>query len=719
MFDQLQKDAKAAGKDIGDGLQKGFKEGEQASGKAKKQIGEDLDKTAKKAKESGTEAGTGFGSGMADATSAALSGGNPLEGLMDQVSSAAPVVGAAAVGIGAALMAGINSAIERQTVGATLAGQLGGGADEARHFGQLAGKVYAEGYGDSLEAAAEGIRAVVQNRLVKATDPAEAISRMSELAMTAATVTGETADAVARAAHQMLVTGLSKSAEEAFDTIVAGTQKGLNASEDLLDTLTEYSTKFRDLGLNGQQALGLISQALDAGARDTDTAADALKEFAIRAQDGSASTARGFATIGLNADQMGASIAHGGRFAKAALEQTLDGLRNIHDPLLRDQAAVDLFGTKAEDLGDALYSMDLKTAAKQFGDLAHATDAASTVMETNAQKTSKAWKEFGQGFSNVVDTVGGKLYDTGGALAMLLGTAEKVSGTPVAPKGLEGLENLNGRLGSVTKGWLAEADAISNVTMTLEKNIAKHREAAGAFISAQEGQIKYQKAIDDASQSLKDNGKTLDIHAEKGRNNEQALLDLASAAYTNVDAMEKNGAAAIDVQAAMIDARQQFIAVATQMGMTRDQAAQMANQLRLIPGDYEAKVGMDASGFYAVGAGVQATLRQFSKGVTIPIGGKAGSSLGFATGGAVGHAAEGGPRGNRVVVGEHGPEFVDLAPGSTVHSNPDSQRMMAMAGGGGRVDVNVNFGGNLDGVFASAFMKLCSDGAIRIEAITR
>jgi hypothetical protein len=61
-------------------------------------------------------------------------------------------------------------------------------------------------------------------------------------------------------------------------------------------------------------------------------------------------------------------------------------------------------------------------------------------------------------------------------------------------------------------------------------------------------------------------------------------------------------------------------------------------------------------------------------------------------GGPVSAAAGGGPRGGRVLVGEHGRELVDLAPGSMVHSNPDTERMLA-AGGHGGPPVFV-FGGN-------------------------
>lgn len=57
-----------------------------------------------------------------------------------------------------------------------------------------------------------------------------------------------------------------------------------------------------------------------------------------------------------------------------------------------------------------------------------------------------------------------------------------------------------------------------------------------------------------------------------------------------------------------------------------------------------------------------------------------------AHGGVTGHwgrAATGGARSNMTLVGEQGPELIDLAPGSHVRSNADSRRLMAQGSGGG------------------------------------
>lgn len=65
--------------------------------------------------------------------------------------------------------------------------------------------------------------------------------------------------------------------------------------------------------------------------------------------------------------------------------------------------------------------------------------------------------------------------------------------------------------------------------------------------------------------------------------------------------------------------------------------------------------------------------------------GAAKKFLGFAHGGVVGRAAEGGPRSNLTMVGEQGPELVDLAPGSRVRTNSDSRRLMSQGNSGGQM----------------------------------
>ncbi|MFD7257819.1 phage tail tape measure protein [Streptomyces sp. NPDC059874] len=311
--------------------------------------------------------------------------------------------GAIAVGIGAGLAEAINQGAQTDV----LAAQLGASPEEAKKLGKAAGQVYSSGYGESIEEANAALKSLWQQGLVPAGATADEMSKISKQALSVSTVLGEEVGPTANAVGQMLKTGMAKNAQEAFDILVVGAQNGANKSEDLLDTFNEYSTQFRKLGLDGQTAMGLIQQGLQGGARDADIVADTFKEFSIRAIDGSKTTVDGFKAIGLSADDMADKIAKGGPSAEQALGLTLDKLRAIKDPAERSAAAVNLFGTQAEDMGDALYALDVDTAVEGLGKVDGAAKAAGDTMHDNA---STKLKEFTRGLTQgVVEFLGSKV----------------------------------------------------------------------------------------------------------------------------------------------------------------------------------------------------------------------------------------------------------------------------------------------------------------------
>lgn len=309
------------------------------------------------------------------------------------IGKAAAIGGAAA---GAALMAGIDQVIEQSKPIALLSAQLGAGTPIAAQAGKAAGAVYAKGVVGSMEDATDAVKAAVQNALVPPDASSGAIAKVADQITNLSTVMGEDAGRVSQAVSQMLRTGMAKSATEAFDILQSGVENGVNKSEDLLDTFNEYPTQFRKLGLSGQAAMGLLSQGLKAGARDSDTVADALKEFSIRAVDGSKTTAAGFKLIGLNGKTMGEQMAKGGKSASNGLALTLAKLKAIKDPVKQQAAAVDLFGTKAEDLGQALFALDPSTAVKGLGNVAGAADKAGKALEESAGAKLESFKRQAQ-----------------------------------------------------------------------------------------------------------------------------------------------------------------------------------------------------------------------------------------------------------------------------------------------------------------------------------
>lgn len=280
------------------------------------------------------------------------------------------VKAAAAFAVVSTAWGAMNTAMDSQGSQGQFMAKMGLSPEDAATAASAAGAVYADNWGDSLGQVADAATVVAQ-ALGGVGDEAR-LKELTADALAFGDAFGVDVTESMRAAQAMVSNGLAPSIEDAFNTMASGAQNGLNISGDLMDTMTEYSGQFSKLGIDGQAAMGLISQGMKAGARDTDYIADAIKEFSLRVNDGSA--AAGFEKIGMNAEDMQAKIAAGGPGANKALTEVLDGLRGIEDPALRSQAAVDLFGTKAEDLGAALFALDPSTAVAGMGDMTGAMD---------------------------------------------------------------------------------------------------------------------------------------------------------------------------------------------------------------------------------------------------------------------------------------------------------------------------------------------------------
>jgi len=90
------------------------------------------------------------------------------------------------------------------------------------------------------------------------------------------------------------------------------------------------------------------------GALGTDKAADAFKEFRLRIQDGSKTTADGLKLMGINSEELTKNLASGAITVADAFDLVLDSLRKIEDPTIRMQAGAAVIGTQFEDLGDSI-----------------------------------------------------------------------------------------------------------------------------------------------------------------------------------------------------------------------------------------------------------------------------------------------------------------------------------------------------------------------------
>lgn len=411
------------------------------------------DRAAKEFGDGGKEGGKGFIDGLKDTLDGGVDG--ILDKVKDKFSSGVGIGTLAGAGIGLALVAGLVAAISMEGPRAKLTAQLGLTATESGRIGGVAGKLYAANYGEGLEDVTGAIRQVIQNIDGMRDASSGDLQQITGKVMSLASAFDQDLGATTRAVGQMMRTGMAKDANEALDIIAKGFQTGADKSEDFLDTLNEYGTQFRKLGIDGKDATGLISQGLKAGARDADIVADAFKEFAIRAVDGSKLTATSLAAIGLNADDISRKISLGGSVARAATDQVLDGLRAMPEGAGKAATAVGLFGTQSEDLGKALNALDLTTAAKDLGDVAGAADQVDAAMGSTAEG---GLTQIGRGLAVLADSIGQSLLPVVkpfiGFLVGLVGAVGDVLGP---------LTSLPGPIlaaGAALAGWLLFGDKV-------------------------------------------------------------------------------------------------------------------------------------------------------------------------------------------------------------------------------------------------------------------
>ncbi|MEV7959298.1 phage tail tape measure protein [Streptomyces sp. NPDC088252] len=311
----------------------------------------------------------------------AQGGESLMSGMKAKMTAGALAVG---VGAGALVVKGLEQSMEKQKATGKLKAQLGMSAKDAQKAGQAAGKLYADAVTGSVEDGAAAVRAVMSAGLAPEKATTKQLAAIATKAEDLASLFEVDMPQAANAAGQAVKTGLAKNADEAFDVFTRGFQVMGPRADDLMDTFNEYGTIFRSMGLDAKTATGLISQGMKAGARDTDVVADSVKEFTIEAVAGSDKIRGGYKLVGLDADKMFKMIGKGGDSARTAFTMTLDALRKVKDPIDRNAAAVELFGTKAEDMGQALFALDPSKAVADLGKVGGAAKKAGDDLRSNA-----------------------------------------------------------------------------------------------------------------------------------------------------------------------------------------------------------------------------------------------------------------------------------------------------------------------------------------------
>lgn len=163
--------------------------------------------------------------------------------------------------------------------------------------------------------------------------------------------------------------------------------------------------------------------------------------------------------------------------------------------------------------------------------------------------------------------------------------------SPAAADAAGGMSGLAGKMGETQDAGQELQDQLT--------------ELANAFLDQRANVRDYEAALDDASKAIDENGRTLDVHTEKGRANEEALDRIGRTAFKVADAMRESGEAP---GAFLQGARDEIISTAKEMGKGQEEAEAYADSLGLTPEFIATQATLDTAEATATANTYSATL---------------------------------------------------------------------------------------------------------------
>ena len=334
--------------------------------------------------------------------------GNQIQRFGQGATRVFQTVGAGAAALGAAGLTALGVGVAKSIVDTDgafkrLEARTGATGAELKGLENVAKDVFKAGFGENMDQVADDVSTL--SAMFKDLKG----SALTEVAKGAATISqawGAESKEVGKTVKSMTSNFKGLSETKALDLMTHAFQKTGDYSDDLLDTFNEYSVHFSKLGMSAEDFTGILIKGAENGAWNMDKVGDAVKEFGIRAIDGSKGTKEGFDAIGLNADEMAKKFTAGGDTANNAFAATIAGLAAMKNPVEQNAAGVALFGTMWEDLReDVVLSMsDSASAVKGFeGSTGRAADALQSSFKS---KLTQSWRELQVGIADVVNGAG-------------------------------------------------------------------------------------------------------------------------------------------------------------------------------------------------------------------------------------------------------------------------------------------------------------------------
>ena len=325
--------------------------------------------------------------------------------------------------------------------------RFGETGDAAEANAKLIKDVYESGLGDSLDSVSEAVILVKDNlKDLNDTDMQSVVEQGLILQDTYGIDMSESVRGV-----NALMQHFGISATDAMDLLVAGTQNGLDKTNELGDNLSEYSGKFQEAGYSADEYFQLLQNGLDAGAYNLDKVNDSINEVTTKLGDGSIADSIG--SFSTKTQELFASWQNGGATQKDVINSIvadINGCTNQQEAL---NLASTAFGTLAEDGGIKVISA-LSSVGDGYTDVSGKANEMQENTTTSSQKMEGAIRKIEDSFAPLGGTIAGVIEN-------LTPVAEKIAGI------IEGFANLPAPVQMLILGILGIISAVSKLAPVL------------------------------------------------------------------------------------------------------------------------------------------------------------------------------------------------------------------------------------------------------------
>lgn len=301
---------------------------------------------------------------------------------------------AAAAAVGSAIGTGITSALDTINLQGTLQAKLGSGSQAAKNAGVVAGNLYNDGWGESLEDIGNTVATVSQAIRGIGQDDLQVVSRATELwSQTFDTDVSEGVRGV-----KVLMDQFGLSSRDATDLMTKGMQNGLNYTSELADNLSEYSGRWAEAGVSAQDYFSMLQAGVDNGAYSLDKVGDFLNEFLTSLSDGRMEGS--LASFSQGTQDVFNAYKNGGATAQQVLNAVIGEMNGMTNETQRATIASTLWSSLGEDNAWGMIGA-LANVSNSYGDVSGATLQAMNDSQTLGQQFDSVMRTMSSALGSV------------------------------------------------------------------------------------------------------------------------------------------------------------------------------------------------------------------------------------------------------------------------------------------------------------------------------